>query len=301
MTLNGDKFEHLQVGKNLKQENYSYKDPSGNTITEKKYIKDLGVYLTDNLSWSKQIDEVVAKARAMSGWALRTFSARDKNTMLTLWNSRVRPVLDYCSPLWSPRPWNYKEIDFLEETQRTFTRQINGMEDFDYAQRLKALKLYSIQRRHERYKIIYAYKIKEKLVPNISEDHGLQFFCNKRHGYRCKIPSYPLHHNKAGRAREDSFTLTACNLWNAMPKYIRNISGKSVDHFKRSLDKILVYYPDIPRCSATGHLRDRHGRNTNSLTDIYIMKEHKRKIEKEAEAHQLPTGGPRGWPGSNQM
>ena len=122
MTLNGDKFEHLQVGKNLKQENYSYKDPSGNTITEKKYIKDLGVYLTDNLSWSKQIDEVVAKARAMSGWALRTFSARDKNTMLTLWNSQIRPVLDYCSPLWSPRPWNYKEIDFLEETQQTFTR-----------------------------------------------------------------------------------------------------------------------------------------------------------------------------------
>ena len=164
MALNGDKSEHLQVGKNLKQENYSYKDPAGNTITEKKYIKDLGVYLTDNLSWSKQIDEVVAKARAMSGWALRTFSARDKNTMLTLWNSRVRPVLDYCSPLWSPRPWNYKEIDFLEETQRTFTREIDGMEDFDYAQRLKALKLYSIQRRHERYKIIYTYKIKEKLV-----------------------------------------------------------------------------------------------------------------------------------------
>ena len=51
MILNGDKFEHLQVGKNLKQENYSYKDPSGNTRTEKKYIKDLGVFLTDNLSW----------------------------------------------------------------------------------------------------------------------------------------------------------------------------------------------------------------------------------------------------------
>ena len=98
----------------------------------------------------------------MSGWALRTFSARDKNTMLTLWNSQIRPVMDYCSPLWSPRPWNYKEIDFLEETQRTFTRQINGMEELDYAQRLKALKLYSIQRRNDCYKLIYAYKIKRK-------------------------------------------------------------------------------------------------------------------------------------------
>ena len=174
------------------------------------------------------------------------------------------------------------------------------MEDFDYAQRLKALKLYSIQRRHERYKIIYAYKIKEKLVPNISEDYGLQFFCSKRHRYRCKIPSYPLHHNKAGRARDDLFTLTACNLWNAMPKYIRNISGKSVDHFKRRLDKILMSYPDIPRCSATGTLKDSHGRNTNSLADIYTIKEYRRRINKESEDQDLPTGGPRGWPGSDE-
>ena len=93
MTLNGDKFEHLQVGKNLKQENYSYKDPSGNTITEKKYIKDLGVFLTDNLSWVKQINEVVAEARLMSGWTLRTFCTRDKNTVITIWNSQIRPIL----------------------------------------------------------------------------------------------------------------------------------------------------------------------------------------------------------------
>ena len=79
----------------------------------------------------------------------------------------------------------------------------------------------------------YAYKIKEKLVPNIS-DHGLQFFFNKRRGYRCEIPAYPLHHNKAGRARDDSFTLTACNLWNSMPKYIRNISGKSIGGWIKS-------------------------------------------------------------------
>ena len=176
------------------------------------------------------------------------------------------------------------------------------MEDFDYAQRLKALKLYSIQRRQERYKIIYTYKIKEKLVPNISEDYGLQFFCSKRHGYRCKIPTYPLHHNKAGRARDDSFTLTACNLWNAMPKYVRNISGKSVDHFKRRLDGVLSSYPDIPRCSATGIIKDTHGRNSNSLVDIYKLKEFRRKVDKVAEEKEkeFPTGGPRGWPGSDE-
>ena len=184
MALNGDKFEHLQVGKNLNQVKYSYKDPLGNTITEKNCIKDLGVYISNTLSWSKQVEEVVSKARVMSGWALRTFSTRDKKTMITIWNSQIRPILDYCSPLWSPRPWNYKEIDLLEETLRTFTRRIDGMEGYDYAERLKALNQYSIQRRHERYKIIYAYKIKEGLVPNISEVHGLQFSYHERRGCR---------------------------------------------------------------------------------------------------------------------
>ena len=82
---------------------------------------------------------------------------------------------------------------------------------------------------------------------------------------------------------------------------IRNISGKNVDHFKRRLDKILISYPDIPRYSATGTLKDIHGRNTNSLADIYTMNEYKIKINKEAEAQDLPTGGPRGWPGSDEV
>ena len=238
MSLNGDKFEHMRVGKNLQQVEYTYSDPSGAPIVEKDHIKDLGVFISNNLSWSKQIQTVVSKSRAMVGWALRTFATREKKCMITIWNSQIRPIIDYCSPLWSPRPWNYKEIDFLEETLRSFTRQINGMKDYDYAQRLKSLKMYSIQRCHERYKIIYAYKIKEK-VPNISKNNGLQFSMHGRRGLWCEIPTFPLHHNKAGRARDDSFTLTTCNLWNSLPKHIRNINGKSVEYFKKKLDETL--------------------------------------------------------------
>ena len=45
MTLNGDKFEHHRIGKNLDIEKYSYKDPTEENIIEKEYIKDLGVYI----------------------------------------------------------------------------------------------------------------------------------------------------------------------------------------------------------------------------------------------------------------
>jgi len=44
MCLNGDKFEHHRIGNNLEIENHSYKDPNGEVINEKEYIKDLGVY-----------------------------------------------------------------------------------------------------------------------------------------------------------------------------------------------------------------------------------------------------------------
>ena len=157
----------------------------------------MGVTISNDLTWIKHITEVVSRARAMSAWVQRTFSTRDKNAMTTMWNSRIRPILDYCSPLWSPCPSNYNNIDLLEETQRSFTRSINGTKGLNYVQRLKFTKLYSVQRRHERYKIIYIYKIKENKVPNISSTHGIQFYLNKRHGCMSKMPPYPLHHNLA--------------------------------------------------------------------------------------------------------
>ena len=115
--LNGEKFEHHRIGDNLGIEKHLYKDPTGEVIIEKEYIKDLGVYLSSDLTWTRQINEVVSKARSMSGWALRTFSTREEEHMITIWNSLVRPCLDYCSPLWSPMPSNFQEIDLLEETQ----------------------------------------------------------------------------------------------------------------------------------------------------------------------------------------
>ena len=279
MTLNGDKFEHLHVGHNLHRIKPKFKDTSGNVITEKDHIKDLGVTVSNHLTWEKHTEEVVARARSMSGWALRTFTTRQKDPMITIWNTQVRSILDYCSPLWSPCSTDFKNIDLLEGTQRSFTRKIDEMEGLTYAERLKALKMYSVQRRHERYKIIYMYKIKEGLVPNISATYGLQFSQRGRHGCMCVIPSYPLYHNKAITARNCSFALTASSLWNVLPKTIRDISGLSVDAFKRRLDKALRKCPDEPRCSAIGLYTDIHGRVSNSLIHVATNHEVRRHME----------------------
>jgi len=49
----------------------------------------------------------------MLGWALRTFRTQATEPTITIWNSLVRPHLDYCSPLRSPNPSDIKEIYLL--------------------------------------------------------------------------------------------------------------------------------------------------------------------------------------------
>ena len=62
-----------------------------------------------------------------------------------------------------------KNINMVGKVQRSFTKFISGMEGLSYPERLIILKLYSLQRRRERYIIIYVWKISEgPVVPNIS-------------------------------------------------------------------------------------------------------------------------------------
>ena len=270
--FNGDKFEHVHFGKNCASVP-TYLDTNGTPIDKKANIKDLGVIISNDLTWSNQIDRVIASCRKQTAWILRTFASRDIQTMRTLWVSLVRPIIDYCSPLWSPKPTSYGQIDKLEGVLRSFSKNVDGLRELPYCDRLRSLSLHSIQRRHERYKILYMYKIKEGLVPNLpinpfnpETSFGLEFSSNPRTGCRCSIPEQILYHNPAEIPRNSSFALTATNLWNCLPPSLSLISNKSVDYFKKQLDKFLDIFPDEPRCSASGQYYDPNtGRTTNSI------------------------------------
>ena len=52
--------------------------------------------------------------------------------------------------------------------------------------------------------------------------------------------------------------------------------------YHNNLDKALAFYPDVPRCSESGHSYDRNFRKSNSLCDHYRNVETKRVIENMA-------------------
>ena len=105
--------------------------------------------------------------------------------MITLWKSLVLPILDYCSQLWSPTKTDH--IQEIEDTQKSFIRKIHSLNRGNYWERLNSLKLYSLQRRRERYRILYVWKILQNIVPNVGEC-GIRSRTLTRHGRFCIVP-----------------------------------------------------------------------------------------------------------------
>ena len=165
------------------------------------------------------------KARDMCSWILRTFKSRSPVTMKTLWKSLVLPILDYCSQLWCPiKPGQIQQIEMI---QQSFTRKIKLGRSYNYWDRLSQLNLYSLQRRRERYRIIYIWKILENQVPNIAcgGDSGIMKLHSEesRNGRTCQIPS--LNFNappKINHLREGIQINHGSQLFNALPKDLRN-------------------------------------------------------------------------------
>ena len=99
MSFNGDKFECLRycpnkdIGDVFKAE-FPYKDEDGNEIEEKGDLKDLGIQMSSDLTFSKQIDKVTTSCRKLSGWVMRTFKTRNVTVMVTIWKSLLQSRLD---------------------------------------------------------------------------------------------------------------------------------------------------------------------------------------------------------------
>ena len=165
MTFNSDKFECMRYWADAaKAPPYQYLGPDDQPIKVKSDLRDLGVRLSSDLSFSIHIENTVISASKLVGWGLRTFWGRGRLVMLTLLKSLVQPKLDYCSQLWSPG--DQASINKIEAVQHHLLNRIKDKRliGLNYWEKLKELKLYSQERRRERYQVIFLWKISQGLV-----------------------------------------------------------------------------------------------------------------------------------------
>ena len=264
MQLNETKFEVVNYTLNRSEwlralpfhpENCIYYTSDGTPLEPSATVRDLGVLLSSDRSWTPHIAQVVKSARTMAAWIFSVFSDRSPTLMITLFKSMVRCRLEYCCPLWSPS--KISDIDALESVQREFTRRIFGCKELNYWDRLKKLKLMSLQRRRERYMIIQIWKIINKEAPNST---AMEFKDNDRLGIRAIIPSIQRSAQcSTWTDYENSFGFRAAQLWNILPKWTKET--RTLDQFKINLGHFLDKTPDTPP------IRGYTARNSNSLLD----------------------------------
>lgn len=260
LPFNCNKFTLIRYKTKENDDVYEYFAPDGTKIDQDDKVRDLGVIMSSNLKFKDHIKFISTRCRQLSGWILRTFKTREQLPLLTLWKSLVLSRLDYCSQLWSPI--KVGEMQEIEALQRTFTSHIHGLAYFqDYWDRLITLKLYSVERRFERYSIIYAWKIIEQecLYPEPYQTTDI----NSRTG-RKFIYYYPINSNKC-RAYNTPFNRLK-KAFNSLPKDLRNMSDVSTEKFKSHLDGFLSIIPDQP--NVPGYKRNR-ACATNLIADQY--------------------------------
>ena len=221
-------------------EQCSYDVSDGVSLYPTFELRDLGVVVSSDLSWSSHINKITAAARSMAYWVLSVFRTRERFVMMTLYKSMVRSHLEYCCPLWHPT--KIADIEAIENVQRSFTRRVAGMAGLDYWSRLKQLKIMSLQRRRERFIIFQMWKILIKMVPN---EVGIVFRPEGRLGIKAVVPSLVSTSSASNQSIYDrSFAVAGPRLWNLLPSHLTVIS--SAVKFKNALSGYIAQFIDEP-------------------------------------------------------
>ena len=149
--------------------------------------------------------------------------------MVPLFKTLVRPVLEYGNVVWSP--YLQKNIQLIENVQRKFTKRMVGFSEIEYEERLKLLRLPSLEFRRLRGDMIETYKIVHGIYDSRTTSTLFTFKDDPRtRGHSLQISK--VHTNTTRFLK--FFTNRVINYWNYLPENI--VKAGTVNAFKNALD-----------------------------------------------------------------
>ena len=168
------------------------------------------------------------KANSRANLTLRFFVSRNRSLLVRAFTTYVRPLLEFNSPIWSPSL--IRQINDIENIQRSYTKRLPGLKNCTYHQRLSILNLDSLELRRLNSDLILAYKIVFGHIitsnSNIIRIKNIPFSL-RRHGYQLDTRSY----NRT--ATRNSFLFRIINVWNNLPV---DTNFQSISSFKNSVN-----------------------------------------------------------------
>lgn len=223
--------------------------------------KYLGIQLDQRLNFRCHYELLAARVRKRMRYINSLFRHRDRTARITLFQSLILPLFDYCSPVSYPK--FIMSIDASKSCLRHFLKTVVSSIDLSYVELLKeqgwdCLLLCQIKRSLELvYKLVFGVvplgeKLFARFVPEISAN---AIAGNTRQAMRLAEHPHGLPttgsvlSSYAFPASEESFAHWMCKLWNELPllpdayenlvKFkigLSNINWRSLDWTKNFLE-----------------------------------------------------------------
>jgi hypothetical protein len=223
LPLNVRKCSVMYIGHGNLKTSYTV---TGVSLPHSDHMRDLGITISSTLKFSEQSLRASAHTRKVTGMMLRAFKSRRQNVILPIYKSLIRPLLEYCTPVWNPGLKS--DIAEVESVQRQITKRIVEVRGLPYAERLKVLALPTLEQRRlyfdlmECYKILHGHDVCDCVT-------SLQLKHTATRGHPFTL--FPT----AGRllARQHAFTHRVLHAWNNLPAHI--VILPTLQQFKHAL------------------------------------------------------------------
>ena len=143
----------------------------------------------------------------------------------------IRPKLEYGSAIWNLGYLG--DLRSLERVQRRWTRQIQGLENATYADRLRILNLFSVQGRLLRADLIQTWKIMSgSCALDPAKLFTLDGSSRRGHSKKLFLPRTNLE------VRRRFFSVRVVKAWNALSE--EAVSSTTLNQFKSFLHRDLA-------------------------------------------------------------
>ena len=163
MAFNPDKCEVIRITKKKTPILHDYK-LHGLTLQSTKNVKYLGANISDDLSWTKHINQLTTKGNNTLKFIKRNIQTHNRKIKESAFKTYVRPILEYSASIWDP--WQNKYIKQIEMVLHKAVRYI--FNDYQHTSSitsmLNKLSLPTLEKRRKISSLIMFHKIYHRKV-----------------------------------------------------------------------------------------------------------------------------------------
>ena len=234
LTINANKTKFMLISR---RRNLSKNFPplyiNNIRIESVSHFKYLGVWISEDLTWSKHVESICCKVCRILGYMFRTFSPHcNQDSIIALYKCQVLPILEYAFVVWDPHLKRDQQL--LESVQLFATRMAARSWTSDSESLNHHFQLPSLSSRRIYFKALSTYKCLNSYIFCPPGNFSLYANPNLRVCH-CKQLVVPFAKTSVFY---NSFFISSARLWNSLPSDV--ILCANVSTFKYAVKSFLL-------------------------------------------------------------